>query len=91
MRIDGFQWDENNVLKNILSHDTYPDEIEETFYNPYKLRKTLHDRYLFYGVTDSGRFLFIVFEFKKHAGKNLVRIISARTMTKREKGYYLSK
>ena len=91
MRVDGFQWNENNVVKNIINHDTYPDEIEETFYNPYKLRKTLQERYLLYGVTDSGRYLFIVFEIKRHASKNLVRVISARNMTKKEKSYYLRK
>jgi len=91
VRIDGFEWDEDNVVKNIIKHDTYPDEIEETFYNPYKLRKTLQERYLLYGVTGSGRHLFIVFEIKGHAPKNLIRVISARNMTKKETSYYLRK
>jgi uncharacterized DUF497 family protein len=88
VRIDGFQWDEENVVKNIIHHDTYPDEIEETFYNPYKLRKTRQDRYLLYGVTDSGRNLFIVFQIQQDARRKL-RVISARDMTKKEKSYYL--
>ena len=89
MRIDGFDWNESNVVKNIISHDTYPDEIEETFHNPYKLRKTLQERYLLYGTTDSGRHLFVVFQIKMRAGKRLVRVISARNMTKKEKKYFL--
>jgi uncharacterized DUF497 family protein len=89
VRIDGFDWNEKNVIKNIVSHDTYPDEIEETFYNRYKLRKTLQERYLLYGITDSGRYLFVVFQIKTHVGKKLVRVISARNMTKKEKSYYL--
>ena len=91
MRIDGFDWDEKNVVKNIINHDTYPDEIEDTFYNRYKLRKTLQARYLLYGVTDSGRHLFVAFQVKTHAGKKLVRVISARNMTKKETSYYLRK
>jgi|SRR6266404_5976142 len=67
MKIDGFEWDGANIVKNIIGHNTYPDEIEELFYNKYKLRKTKQDRYLLYGVTDSGRYLFVVFMIKKKA------------------------
>jgi uncharacterized DUF497 family protein len=91
VRIDGFQWDEKNVVKNIINHDTYPDEIEEAFYNPYKLRKTRENRYLLYGKTDSGRKLFVVFQIKRDGLRNLARVISARNMTKKEKNYYLRK
>jgi uncharacterized DUF497 family protein len=89
MRVDGFEWDENNVVKNILNHDTYPDEIEDSFYNRYKLRRAFQQRYLLYGVTDVGRYLFVMFVMKKQAKKNLVRVISARDMTKKERQYYL--
>jgi uncharacterized DUF497 family protein len=91
VRIDGFIWDESNAIKNVVRHDTYPDEIEEVFYNRYKLRKTKQDRFLLYGVTDSGRYLFVVFIIKERRNRNLVRIISARDMTKKEKSYYLKK
>ena len=91
MRIDGFEWDENNVVKNIIHHDTYPDEIEEVFYNRHKLRRTRQGRYLLYGVTDSGRYLFVVFLVNKYTDRNMLRVISARDMTKKEKGYYLRK
>ncbi len=91
MRIDGFDWDENNAVKNVVSHDTYPDEIEEVFYNRYKLRKTHTSRYLVYGVTDSGRHLFVVFLIKKRVNKLLARVISARDMTDRERIYYRKK
>ncbi|HSE84392.1 MAG TPA: BrnT family toxin [Thermodesulfobacteriota bacterium] len=91
MRIDSFEWDEANIVKNISRHNTHPDEIEETFYNRYKLRKTKQGRYLLYGVTDNGRYLFVVFIFKKKNGKNIVRVISARDMTQKEKRYYRKK
>ena len=91
MRIDGFQWDEVNAIKNVVRHDVYPDEIEEAFYNRYRLRKTRSDRYFLYGVTDSGRYLFVLFLIKKTNRRSLVRVISARDMTRKEKNYYLKK
>ena len=91
MRIDGFEWDENNVFKNVINHETYPDEIEEVFYHRHKLRKTHTKRFLLYGVTDSGRYLFLVFMVKKKDGMALARVISARDMTKMERSYYLKK
>lgn len=89
MRIDGFDWDEENAIKNVLRHDAYPDEIEEVFYHRFKLRKTRQERYLLYGVTDSGRYLLVVFLIKTRATRNLARVISARDMTRKEKSYYL--
>jgi len=91
VKIDGFDWDEDNVFKNILTHDTFPDEIEEAFYKSYKLRKTKQLRYLLYGKTESGRYLFIVFIVKVKDRKRLIRVISARDMTSQEKNYYLKK
>jgi len=88
VRIDGFQWDEDNAIKNVVHHDTYPDEIEEVFNNRHKLRKSRQDRYLLYGMTDSGRYLFVVFVVKKSRNRNLARVISARDMTKKEKNFY---
>ena len=91
MKIDGFEWDEANIVKNIMSHNTYPDEIEEVFYNKYKLRKTKQYRYLLYGATNSNRYLFVVFIIKKKKNQSIARIISARNMTTKEKRYYKQK
>ncbi|MCI0603135.1 BrnT family toxin [bacterium] len=74
-----------------VQHGAYPDEIEEIFYIKNKLRKTREDRYLLYGMTDEGRYLFVVFVVSRLAGKNVARVISARDMTKKEKSYYLKK
>ena len=91
MKIDGFEWDEGNIVKNIIGHSTYPDEIEEAFYNKHKLRKTKQERYLLYGETDPGRHLLVVFVVKKKQGQNIARVISARDMTEKEKRYYKQK
>jgi uncharacterized DUF497 family protein len=46
---------------------------------------------LLYGVTDSGRYLFIVFMIKKKDKQNIARVISARDMTQKERRYYRKK
>ena len=76
-----FDWDEANI-EHILRHDVVPDEVEEACVNKPYVRKTLEDRYLIYGATDSGRYLFIV-GIKKERG--VFRVITAREMTEREK------
>ena len=91
MKIDGFEWDEANVVKNIVRYNTYPGEIEETFYNKYKLRKTKLERFLLYGVTDGGRYLFVVFTINRKNNRNIARVISARDMKQMEKRYYHKK
>ena len=85
MRIAGFEWDDGNWDKN-LKHGVTDDEAEEPFYNRHKIRRA-GDLYYLYGVTDAGRYLFIVFARKG----NLARIISARDMTASERRYYRRK
>ncbi|NOZ06969.1 MAG: BrnT family toxin [Chloroflexi bacterium] len=85
MRIAGFEWDDGNREK-YLKHDVTDDEAEEPFYNRHKSRRSGNLYYL-YGVTDEGRYLFIVFARKSR----LARIISARDMTTSERRYYRRK
>lgn len=62
-----------------------PDEVEEACVNKSYVRGTIDKRYLVYGVTDSGRYLFIVGINK---GKDTFRTITARDMTEREKSLH---
>ena len=86
----GFDWDEHNMIKNIENHSVKPEECEETFFNKPLLVKSdlLHsegeDRYLALGQTNSKRHLFIAFTIRKH----LIRAISYRDMTKKERRVY---
>jgi uncharacterized DUF497 family protein len=79
-----FEWDRGNV-DHILRHNVVPDEVEEACINKPHVRKTVDKRYLVYGVTDRGRYLFIVGINK---GKGIFRTITARDMTEREKALY---
>jgi len=83
-----FEWDQGNVDKNIIKHDLYPVEIEEAFFNkPNKTLKGRDDRYYLFGRTNTGRYIFIVFIIKA----KIIRVISARDMTKEEKRKYTKK
>ena len=83
--IKGFVWEEWVVDKLDWKHGVEPDEVEAVFFNPpYKVRRTKADRYLLYGRTDEGRYLFVVFVW---VGRQ-VKVISARTMTYAERQLY---
>ncbi len=81
---DIFEWDEGNI-EHILRHNIIPDEVEEACVNKPYVRKSADRRYLVYGITDSGRYIFIVGINK---GKGIFRTITARDMTEREKYLY---
>ena len=88
----GFEWDDGNFEKNLLSHGVSALECEDVFFN-HPLAVQMDDkhskkekRYYCLGHTDTGRLLFISFTIR---GRN-IRVISARDMNKREERIYLS-
>jgi len=86
----GFDWDDANVQKNWDGHRVAFWEAEEVFFNePLLLRvdashSKVEQRYMALGITDAGRRLFIAFTVRR----NLIRVISARDMTRREATTY---
>jgi uncharacterized DUF497 family protein len=86
----GFDWDDGNLEKNWLSHRVAFWEAEEPFFNqPLILKKdrrhsSTEDRRFALGQTDAGRLLFVSFTIRR----NLIRVISARDMTRRERRVY---
>lgn len=87
----GFEWDEGNAAKNWDKHDVSQSECEQVFFNrPLIVRRDsthskTESRYYVLGKTDTGRLLFVVFTTRK----KLIRVISARDMSKREERRYL--
>ena len=83
---EGFEWDKGNLLKNWEKHRVSPSECEEVFFNrPLisgidKKHSKKEQRYYALGITDIKRKLFIVFTVRD----NLIRVISARDMSKNE-------
>jgi len=86
----GFEWDDGNSNKNWIRHKVTQNECEQVFFNTPVIVKddTKHSdtekRWYLLGRTDTNRFLFVVFTIRK----NLIRIISARDMNKKERNIY---
>ena len=85
----GFQWDKSNIEKNWLKHKVNPVECEQIFFNqPLFVEDLRHSqierRYYALGRTDNGRLLFVAFTIRK----NLIRVISARNMSRKERNKY---
>lgn len=87
--INGFNWDEANIKKNEIKHKVDFRECEQVFLNgPIIYEDTKHSthekRYNCLGKTDIDRLLFISFTIRKLK----VRIISARSMSRKERRKY---
>lgn len=86
----GFDWDKANKDKNSKKHGVSPLECEQVFFNKPLLlyedttHSTVEKRFYVLGKTDIERRLFIVFTMRN----NLIRIISARDMSKLERKQY---
>jgi uncharacterized DUF497 family protein len=85
IQISNFDWDEQN-LEHIHGHHVEDYEVEEVllFDEPIYYRRK-EGKYCVFGITDRGRYLFIVLVIKE---ADLIRIITARSMTKVEKSLY---
>jgi hypothetical protein len=85
MHIHSFDWDEKNE-NHIDEHGVAIFEIEEAilFGKPF-YQRSREGKYIAYGVTEEGRYLFMVFVIK---GSGRIRVISARDMADKEKSYY---
>lgn len=91
--VEGFDWDEGNRDKNWFKHQVSNWECEELFFN---LPRIIMDderhsqpekRWYSLGKTNSGRRLFISFTVRN----NLIRVISARDMSRKEREIYAQK
>ena len=91
-KCSGFQWDEGNSEKNWIAHRVTRAECEQVFFNRPLVVAESHThsqqerRYYGLGHSDSDRRLFVVFTIRGA----LVRVISARDMSRRERGVYES-
>ena len=86
----GFDWDAGNLLKNWEKHGVSASECEQVFFNrplitsPDVWHSSYEARFYTLGKSDSGKHLFIVFTVRN----NLIRIISARDMNRKETEAY---
>lgn len=86
----GFDWDKGNITKNRIKHNVSPSECEQIFFNhpllvgDDVLHSSSENRYYALGRTDKKRLLFIVFTLRN----KLIRVISARDMSRKERRVY---
>ena len=88
----GFDWDDGNERKNWEKHRVSDAECEEVFFNDPLVAGTdlsqsqSEARYFALGRTDADRHLFVAFTIRNE----LIRVISARDMTKQELRRYFT-
>lgn len=91
-KIEGFDWDEGNRRKNVEKHDVDQGEAEQIFFNDPLLvvedvRHSSHELRLHgLGRTDEGRLLHVTFTLRDKG--RLIRVISARSMHRKERLRY---
>jgi len=89
-QFSGFQWDEGNIDKNLITHHVENWECEQAFFNRplFVLDDPTHSafekRWAAFGKTDADRLLVVIFTERD----NLIRVISARDMNKRERKFF---
>jgi uncharacterized DUF497 family protein len=91
-QIEGFDWDEGNARKSVEKHDVSQGEAEQIFFNDpllivedvgHSVRElSLHAL----GRTDAGRLLHVTSTLRGEG--RLIRVISARTMHRKERVRY---
>jgi hypothetical protein len=91
-RIAGFDWDDGNRRKSSAKHDVTPLETEQVFLDPKLLvladekHSSEEKRFQAYGETTAGRKLQISFTLRYD--ESLIRVISARDMSRKERARY---
>lgn len=90
--IVGFSWDKGNVHKSQDKHDASAAESEQVFFNrPMMVVEDAQhsrdeSRFHAFGVTDASRRLHITFTVRAEGA--LIRVISARDMSLRERKWH---
>ena len=91
-QIEGFEWNEGNNRKSAGKHGVSQAEAEQAFFNHPLLvledtkHSTSEPRFHALGRTDDNRLLYITFTLRSEG--RLIRVISARSMHRKERIRY---
>lgn len=91
-RITGFDWDDGNRRKSAEKHTVSQGEAEQIFFNDplVVVADTAHSQHEIrlhaLGKTDDARLLHVTFTLR--GGGSLIRVISARDMSRKERDVY---
>lgn len=89
-KLAGFEWDQGNIDKNLITHNVENWECEQIFFNDPLIvlddptHSIAENRFAAFGKTDTGRLLVVIFTIRRR----LIRVISARKMNKKERNFY---
>ncbi len=89
-KLAGFEWDQGNIDKNLIKHNVENWECEQVFFNDPLVviddlkHSVAEKRFTAFGRTDVGRLLIVIFTIRS----KLIRVISAREMSRRERNFY---
>lgn len=91
-RVRGFEWDQGNARKSVDKHDVSQWEAEEVFFHiPLIVNTDMphsadEPRFHALGRTGNGRMLHLTFTLRDDG--SLIRVISARPMSRKERRIY---
>ncbi|MCH8552916.1 MAG: BrnT family toxin [Natronospirillum sp.] len=89
-----FEWDEAKSRANLDKHGVSFEEAQSVFNDPLHIALLDHrfsyfeERWITLGNSDLGRLLVVANLFFNEDGEEVIRIISARRATARERQYY---
>lgn len=89
-----FEWDALKNKANIKKHQISFDEAKDVFEDPLHIAKLDHrfsyfeERWITIGATKSDKILVVANIFFGDDGEEIIRIISARRATPKEKDFY---
>lgn len=92
--VSGFDWDDGNARKSVEKHAVTQAEAEQVFFSEplFVAHDAAHShsgreqRYHVLGRTDDARLLHVTFTLRGNG--TLIRVISARDMSRRERSHY---
>ena len=90
--VTGFEWDGGNARKSADKHSVSQAEAEQMFFNEPLLivfdekHSETETRLHALGRTEAGHLLHATFTLRERGTK--IRVISARTMSRKERSYY---
>jgi uncharacterized protein len=91
-RVVGFDWDDGNARKSLDKHEVSQKEAEEVFLDPALLvlddakHSQTEERFQALGKSAGGRQLHVTFTLRDD--ETLIRVISARSMNRKERFLY---
>lgn len=89
-----FEWDEDKNSSNIQKHQVSFEEAKTVFDDPLHISKLDHrfsyfeERWITIGATENGKVLVVANLFFDESGEEIIRIISARKASTKERDFY---